>query len=89
MSRLTYQDEKGNWGLIGLDWGQLSKLHPRVYGALCKLKDVEELVDKVNVGEDDEAWDALEKLTAMGSQKDKKGESRVWNWMLERFLKKR
>ena len=45
MSRLTYKSKDGSWGLKGLSWEQLVALPPRVYGALAKLKDMEDLVD--------------------------------------------
>ena len=45
MSRLTYKSKDGGWGLKGLSWEQLVALPPRVYGALAKLKDMEDLVD--------------------------------------------
>ena len=40
MGGLTWTDEKGNWGVNGLDWRELGDLCPKVYGALCKLKDM-------------------------------------------------
>ena len=45
MSRLTYKSKDGSWGLKGVSWEQLVALPPRVYGALAKLKDMEDLVD--------------------------------------------
>lgn len=38
MSNLTYVKPNGEWGIEGVD---LSALPPKVYGALCKLKDLE------------------------------------------------
>ena len=35
---LTWKNEKGEWGIEGVD---LAALPPAVYGALCKLKDIE------------------------------------------------
>lgn len=46
MSRLTYGSKDGSWGLKGLSWEQLVALPPRVYGALAKLKDMEDLIDE-------------------------------------------
>lgn len=47
MSRLTYKSKDGSWGLKGLSWEQLVALPPRVYGALAKLKQMEDLVDDI------------------------------------------
>ena len=44
MGRLTYTDSKGSWGLKGVDWKAMLTLPPQVYGALAKLKDMENLV---------------------------------------------
>lgn len=65
MGGLTWTDEKGSWGVNGLDWKELGDLRPKVYGALCKLKDMETIADKLN-GEDDEALEALRELRRMG-----------------------
>lgn len=65
MAGLTWTDEKGNWGVVGLNWRELGELRPKVYGALCKLKDMETLADRLN-GEDDDALDALMELCRMG-----------------------
>lgn len=65
MAGLTWTDEKGNWGVVGLDWRELGELRPKVYGALCKLKDMETLADRLN-SEDDDALDALLELCQMG-----------------------
>lgn len=40
--RLTWSAQDGSWGIEGVD---LSALPPKVYGALCKLKDLETAVD--------------------------------------------
>ena len=42
MGRLTWKKENGEWGIKGVD---LTKVTPEVYGALCKLKDYEEICD--------------------------------------------
>ena len=81
MSRLTYKSKDGSWGLKGLSWEQLVALPPRVYGALAKLKQMEDLVDdaaapaKVGIGEL-----ALEELLTMGTDgiKTNMQEARVW-----------
>lgn len=65
MGGMTWTDEKGNWGVNGLDWRELGDLRPKVYGALCKLKDMETIADKLN-GEDDEALEALRAIRRMG-----------------------
>ena len=58
-SRLTWSRPDGSWGLEGVD---LTKLPPRVYGALCKLKRMEALVEQI---QDPKACDWLvEDLTA-------------------------
>lgn len=51
MSRLTYKSKDGSWGLKGLSWEQLVALPPRVYGALAKLKQMEDLVDDVGAAD--------------------------------------
>lgn len=38
MGNLTYLKPNGEWGIEGVD---LSALPPKVYGALCKLRDIE------------------------------------------------
>lgn len=38
MGNLTYCKPNGEWGIEGVD---LSTLPPKVYGALCKLRDLE------------------------------------------------
>ena len=66
MAGLTWTDEKGNWGVVGLDWRELGDLRPKVYGALCKLKDMVTLADRI-AGEDDEAAvAAVMELSGMG-----------------------
>lgn len=50
MSRLTDRDAAGNWQLHGVDWKQLregeiitGEVEKRLYGALCKLRDYEDI----------------------------------------------
>lgn len=42
MSRMTYRKPNGEWGIEGVD---LTALPPKVYGALCKLHDLEHKED--------------------------------------------
>ena len=49
MGRLTQKDDKGNWSLKNIPWGELfegRRIEPKarqaIYGALCKLKDYED-----------------------------------------------
>lgn len=42
--RLTFS-WNGEWGIVGVD---LSILPPGAYGALCKLKDIENEVERMN-----------------------------------------
>lgn len=83
MSRLTYKSKDGSWGLKGLSWEQLVALPPRVYGALAKLKQMEDLVDDVGAadqGQNGVSELALEKLLTMGAdgiQADLR-EARAW-----------
>ena len=60
MSRLTYWSKDGSWGLKGLSWEQLVALPPRVYGALAKLKDMEDLIDEARGADGDKGEEALE-----------------------------
>lgn len=59
MSRLTYHSKDGSWGLKGLRWDQLVALPPQVYGALAKLKDVEDLIDEARGSDGDKGEEAL------------------------------
>lgn len=60
MSRLTYGSKDGSWGLKGLSREQLVALPPRVYGALAKLKDMEDLIDEARGADGDKGEEALE-----------------------------
>ena len=83
MSRLTYGSKDGSWGLKGLSWEQLVALPPQVYGALAKLKQMEDLVDDVGAadqGQNGVSELALEELLTMGAdgiQADLR-EARAW-----------
>ena len=70
MSRLTYKSKDGSWGLKGVSWEQLVALPPRVYGALAKLKDMEDLVDDAGApggGQSGVRELVLEELLTMGT----------------------
>lgn len=60
MSRLTYGSKDGSWGLKGLSLEKLVALPPRVYGALAKLKDMEDLIDEARGADGDKGEEALE-----------------------------
>lgn len=44
MKRITYRHLNGEWGIQGVD---LTQLPPKVYGALCKLRDIEDLLEAI------------------------------------------
>lgn len=63
--RIIQTTPSGEWGIPGVD---LATLPPRVYGALCKLKDMEALLEVIN-SPAVRAWerdDAIEQLIRMG-----------------------
>ena len=63
--RIIQTTPSGEWGIPGVD---LASLPPRVYGALCKLKDMEALLEVIN-SPTARAWerdDAIEQLIRMG-----------------------
>ena len=80
MSRLTYGSKDGSWGLKGLSREQLVALPPRVYGALAKLKQMEDLVDDIGGAQPEVGGLALEELLTMGTDgiKTNMREARVW-----------
>ena len=43
-NRITWKTADGHWGIEGVD---LTALPPRVYGALFKLKDLEDLIETI------------------------------------------
>lgn len=49
--RCTWKDGRGRWGIRGVD---LVSLPPAAYGALCKLCDIECLVDEIRQAQDSE-----------------------------------
>ena len=63
--RLIHIKPGGEWGIPGVD---LASLPPVVYGALCKLKDVEELLEIINspVTRTWERDNAIKQLFRMG-----------------------
>ena len=81
MSRLTYDDPNGGWGLLGLPWQALIELPSPVYGALCKLKDMEDLIDEATRGVDEQA---VAELLSKGSE-GMEGRRRAEKWIIQRF----
>lgn len=45
MSRITWSLPNGDWGVEGVE---LTKLPPNAYGALCKLKRMEDMIEQIN-----------------------------------------
>lgn len=90
MGRLTYTDRKGSWGLKGVDWKTMITLPPQVYGALAKLKDMEELVDQINDpagGRNGQADLAMEDLLGHGETRTKEGRELGTEWIMKRFCR--
>lgn len=90
MGRLTYKQPDGSWGVKGLGWERLVALPPQVYGALAKLKDVEELIDEINdpaSGRDERDVLALRELLALGEMPADHGEEGYRAWLTDRFLR--
>lgn len=81
MSRLTYDDPNGGWGLLGIPWKALVELPAPVYGALCKLKDMENLIDEATRGVDEQA---VAELLSKGSD-GMEGRRRAEKWIMQRF----
>ena len=81
MSRLTYDDPNGGWGLLGIPWKALVELPAPVYGALCKLKDMENLIDEATRGVDEQA---VAELLSKGSD-GMDGRRRAEKWIMQRF----
>ena len=74
MARLTYKTEDGSW----------------VYGALAKLKDMEELVDQINDpagGRNGQADLAMEDLLGHGETRTKEGRELGTEWIMKRFCR--
>lgn len=88
MGRLTYKHENGSWGLKGLGWQELTALPPRVYGALAKLKDMEDLIDDIGSPGNEENGVcelALETLMTMGSDGIHTNMKGAKAWIRKRF----
>lgn len=82
MARVTYREPDGSWGIPGLDWKELVALPSPVYGALCKLKHLEDLIDLANTEDlrTDTDVMALETLLTMGGKA-----RRDLSWILQRL----
>ena len=92
MARLTYHDKSGCWGLKGLDWKGLISLPPQVYGAICKLKDIEDLIDRASAPDavkNGDAELAAEQLMAMGTDGAAAGQADRGDWLYHRFMQVR
>ena len=85
MSRLTYKSKDGSWGLKGLSWEQLVALPPRVYGALAKLKQMEDLVDDIGGAQPEVGELALEELLTMGTNGIDANMREAMEWYRKRF----
>ncbi|WP_435321707.1 hypothetical protein [Muriventricola aceti] len=91
MGRLTYADSKGSWWLKGMDWKTILALPPHVYGALAKLKDMENLIDEINDpanSQNGSAELAMEDLVAMGTSSTPEGRQCGKSWLMKRFCKR-
>ena len=88
MGRLTYKHADGSWGLKGLSWQELVALPPRVYGALAKLMQMEDLVDDIDNPANEENGIcelALETLMTMGSDGIQTNMKGARAWIRKRF----
>ena len=85
MSRLTYKSKDGSWGLKGLSWEQLVALPPRVYGALAKLKQMEDLVDDIGGAQPSVGELALEELLTMVTDGIHANMREAMKWYRKRF----
>ena len=91
MGRVTYTDSEGSWGLKGVDWKAMLTLPPQVYGALAKLKDMENLIDEINDpadGQNGSAEQSLQYLLDMGSVSTPEGWQCGESWLMKRFCKR-
>ena len=84
-NRLTYKSKDGSWGLKGLSWEQLVALPPRVYGALAKLKQMEDLVDDIGGAQPEVGGLALEELLTMGTDGIHANMREAMKWYRKRF----
>ena len=87
MGRLTQKDDKGNWSLKNIPWGELfegrrigQKARWAIYEALCKLKDYEDTgLEPGKLQEMDEEYQELAKEVARLREKER------WNPVEEKF----
>ena len=91
MARLTWTEPNGSWGIKG---GELGTLPPNAYGALYKLKQMEDLIDRIHDPDvsDWEASDAVHELLATGRPALEEVPARrvgpgVFDWIRDRFLR--
>lgn len=79
MRRLTQKDDKGNWSLRNITWGELfegrrisRKARQAIYGALCKLKDYEDTgLEPGDLQEMDEEYQKLAREVAGLREKER------------------
>lgn len=65
MARVTWSEPDGSWGIKGVDLREI--FNPRVYCALVKLKEVENLIDTINSPGAIPRELAIRELLTMGS----------------------
>lgn len=85
--RMTLR-EGGGWSLRGLDWKQVISQPPQIYGALCKLKDMEDLIDEINDparGQNGDGELALRELLGKGTDGIHIREGSYRKWLMKRF----
>lgn len=86
MSRLTWSKPNGEWGVYGIELNGLTGL---VYGALLKLKRMEDLIEEINAPttKDWEAELAVEELLTMTAPRQEKPAAwlPVWRFIMKRF----
>ena len=90
MARLTYKTTDSSWGILGLDWKELSGLPPLVYGAMHKLMEAEELIDTLNDPDSEKNGSdllAMEELLTMGSSRERTGEEES-RWIMQRVCRR-
>ena len=89
MSRLTWSKPNGEWGVYGMD---LKGLPGPVYGALLKLKRMEDLIEHINAlaTRDWEAELDLEELMSMSASSRPRSEPRLTarRFILKRFCQR-
>lgn len=86
MSRLTWSKPNGEWGVYGID---LKGLPGPVYGALLKLKRMEDLIEHINAPttRDWEAEMDVDELMSMSASSRPRSEPwlPVWRFIMKRF----